>query len=154
MEELEEHRKYTIAETMIQHIGTKLVKRSAEPMTKLEYCAYRGWDPVKEEDADELVYLVEYEADERNKPNHSDHAGYISMSPKYVFDESYNKCETYMDRLLIERREITERINKLHTALANSKVPESEIDILGTQLNSMMTYASILNLRINNDLKK
>jgi len=80
-----------IAATMIQHIGTKLVKRSAEPMTKAEYNEYRGWSMPESEDPSELVYLVEYEADERNKPNHDDHAGYISMSPKYVFDESYRQ---------------------------------------------------------------
>ena len=138
-----------IAATMIQHIGTKLVKRSAEPMTKAEYNEYRGWSMPESEDPSELVYLVEYEADERNKPNHADHKGYISMSPKYVFDESYKIAETYMDRLMIEGDELSEKIIKLQKALNTpGTVPATEEGILNTQLSAMTTYLNILTMRI------
>ncbi len=59
----------------------------AKPMNRGEYNAYRGWEvPADENPADE-GYLVEYV----NSPNsnHPDHKGYISWSPKIVFEESH-----------------------------------------------------------------
>ena len=76
-----------ISEQMKTSIGTKVVK--SYPMTKKEYCDYRGWAVPEGENPDEPVYLIEYEADPKSKPNHIDHKGYISMSPKHVFDKAY-----------------------------------------------------------------
>lgn len=65
--------------------GTK--RLHAQPMTRGEYNAYRGWEnPADENPADE-GYLVEYV--DGGKPNDSRHAGYISWSPKDVFERSY-----------------------------------------------------------------
>jgi hypothetical protein len=139
--------KGTVAESMIQHIGTKLVKRSEEPMTKEEYCKYRGWETPKDEDPNALVYLVEYEADERSKPNHPDHKGYISMSPKHVFDEAYRVCETYTDRIQIEGDDLVEKMEALSSALENGRVPKEAEGLLGAQLSAMTTYLNILILR-------
>ena len=147
---MSETNKKTVAESMIQHVGTKMVKRSAVPMTKKEYCEYRGWKVPVGEDPEELVYLVEYQADERNKPNHQDHKGYISMSPKYVFDESYHVCETFKDRLVIEGQDLALKVEKLQEALMGNKVPESEIMILNAQLSAMTTYLNILAVRMEN----
>jgi len=140
-----------IAATMIQHVGTKMVKRSAEPMTKKEYCDYRGWDLPEAEDGAEMVYLVEYAEDPRNKPNHLDHKGYITMSPVYIFDESYNRCETYVDRLEIEHDELDAKCDKLIGALAGNLIPEGAKPILKTQYNAMQAYLGILKLRMEED---
>ena len=67
------------------HIGTKAVL--AHIMTKEEYCDYRGWKVPENEDPSESGYFVEYM--DGGKPNHSDHVGYVSWSPKDVFDKSY-----------------------------------------------------------------
>ena len=67
------------------HIGTKAVL--AHIMTKEEYCDYRGWEVPENEDPSESGYFVEYM--DGGKPNHSDHVGYVSWSPKDVFDKSY-----------------------------------------------------------------
>lgn len=67
------------------HIGTKAVL--AHIMTKQEYCDYRGWTVPENEDATEQGYFVEYV--DGGKPNHPDHVGYISWSPKDVFEQSY-----------------------------------------------------------------
>lgn len=80
--------KQTMSE-MKKYIGTKII--FAMPMTKEEYCDYRGWLVPGDEDPNEEVYLVEYEADENSKPNHPEHAGYISMSPKHVFEKAYRE---------------------------------------------------------------
>jgi hypothetical protein len=72
---------------MESHIGTKLIK--AKPMNRQEYSDYRGLKlPSGEEGTDE-GYLVEYQ----NSPNsnHPNHDGYISWSPKDVFEDSYKQ---------------------------------------------------------------
>ncbi len=72
------------------YVGTKTV--AASPMTRGEYNAYRGWDLPAYEDGSEQGYLVEYT--DGGKSNHKNHAGYISWSPKDVFEKSYNKVES------------------------------------------------------------
>jgi len=70
---------------MQSYVGTKTLK--AKPMTRGEYNAYRGWKTPHDEDPAEAGYLVEYT--DGGKPNHHDHAGYISWSPKDVFEYTY-----------------------------------------------------------------
>ncbi len=71
------------------YVGCKIIK--AIPTTKAEYCEYRGWEVPANEDPEEEIYLVEYEVDPKSTPNHANHAGYISMSPKHVFDNAYRR---------------------------------------------------------------
>lgn len=59
----------------------------ARPMTRGEYNAYRGWEVPAGEDPAEAGMLVEYI--DGGKPNHPGHQGYISWSPKDVFDKAY-----------------------------------------------------------------
>lgn len=65
--------------------GTKRVY--ARPMTRAEYNAYRGWEVPADENPNDEGYLVEYV--DGGKSNHPDHAGYISWSPKEVFERAY-----------------------------------------------------------------
>ena len=67
--------------------GTKRVH--AHPMNRGEYNAYRGWEVPADENPDDPGYLVEYL--DGGKSNHAAHAGYISWSPKDVFERAY--CE-------------------------------------------------------------
>lgn len=70
---------------MKQFIGTKLV--NAEPMNRLDYNNLRGWKlPVDEDGADE-GFLVEYV--DGGKANVAGYEGYVSWSPKDVFENSY-----------------------------------------------------------------
>jgi len=70
-----------------QYIGTKVI--SGTPMTRIQYNDYRGWVIPEDENPLDEGYLVEYEPNEDSPPNHIDHAGYISWSPKSVFEEAY-----------------------------------------------------------------
>lgn len=70
---------------MIPCVGTKFI--SAKRMTLGEYNAYRGWTMPGGEDPNEKGYLVEYK--DGGKPNDPRHTGYISWSPKGVFEISY-----------------------------------------------------------------
>lgn len=68
------------------YVGTKLV--NAKPMTLGEYNEFRGWDiPLNETGADE-GYLVEYR--DGGKPNVDEYIGYVSWSPKDVFELAYH----------------------------------------------------------------
>ena len=67
-------------------VGTKTIK--AIPMNRKAYNKYRGWKNQTNEKTDLEGYLVEYPDSESN---HKDHRGYISWSPKEVFEKSY-KC--------------------------------------------------------------
>lgn len=58
-------------------------------MNRADYDAYRGWELPKDEDGTDDGYLVEYV--DGGKPNHPDHKGYISWSPKEQFDGGYNE---------------------------------------------------------------
>lgn len=67
--------------------GTKQLR--AKPMTRGEYNAYRGWSAPDGEDQTTDGYLVEYE--DGGKANDSRHAGYISWSPRDVFERTYHR---------------------------------------------------------------
>ena len=58
-------------------------------MNRLAYNAYRGWELPEDEDGSDEGYLVEYL--DGGKPNHPDHKGYISWSPKEQFDNGYTE---------------------------------------------------------------
>lgn len=67
------------------YIGTKVILAMA--MTRLAYNQYRDWELPSDEDGADEGYLVEYT--DGGKPNHKDHTGYISWSPKEQFDNAY-----------------------------------------------------------------
>lgn len=85
---------------MENYIGVKEV--IAKPMTRIEYNNYRGWELPEDEKRmeNDEGYLVEY----TNSPNsnHPNHKGYISWSPKAVFDESYRQTNGMTFGLAIE----------------------------------------------------
>jgi len=68
-------------------IGTKRVK--LKPMNRQQYNDYRGLELPDDENGDDDGYLVEYT--DGGKPNHPDHAGYISWSPKAQADAAYQE---------------------------------------------------------------
>jgi hypothetical protein len=72
---------------MKQYIGTKVI--NAKPMTRLEYNEFRGWKLPSDEEGSDEGFLVEYV--DGGKGNTSAYAGYISWSPKEVFERAY-KC--------------------------------------------------------------
>ena len=92
--------------------GTKRVH--AKPMNRGDYNSYRGWEvPADENPADE-GYLVEYV--DGGRGNDSRHAGYISWSPKDVFERSYKEVKTvpglapHQQRVVDEKQDLDLRI--------------------------------------------
>jgi len=74
---------------MKDYCGTKAL--SAMPMSLGEYNLYRGWNLPKDEDPERAGYLVEYR--DGGGANHPNHDGYISWSPKDVFEASYQPVD-------------------------------------------------------------
>lgn len=73
---------------LTNYVGTKKVRAVA--MTKIAYNQLRGWAMPEGEDGTEKGYLVEYPD---SVPNHPEFGGYISWSPKQVFEEAYSKYD-------------------------------------------------------------
>jgi hypothetical protein len=67
------------------YIGNKSV--TATPMSRLEYNNLRGWDLPADENGEDEGYLVEYM--DGGQANTSMYRGYISWSPKGVFEGAY-----------------------------------------------------------------
>jgi Phage protein (N4 Gp49/phage Sf6 gene 66) family len=95
------------------YVGTKVIH--ATPMTRGFYNGLRGWTVPENEDPRDEGFMVEYT--DGGAPNVSGYAGYISWSPKDVFEKAYRPVVaqplTYLDRLKIEERELLDRLMKL-----------------------------------------
>ena len=128
------------------YTGTKQVK--AKPMNRADYNILRGWQLPADEDGTDEGYLVEYV--DGGKANVEGFAGYISWSPKGVFEMAYNPCGTYKQRLQIEYYELQEKVVKLQ-AFVNTesydKLEELQRLYLLGQLASMKAYLNYLHLR-------
>lgn len=81
------------------HIGTKII--NAHPMTRQQYNDLRGWTVPSDENPGDDGYLVEYM--DGGSANHPDYTGYISWSPKEVFDRAYRPVSamTFGDALVM-----------------------------------------------------
>ena len=90
---------------MKTYIGTKTV--SAQPMLAKE--SLKNGYKIGNHKEDEDGYEVMYED------------GYRSWSPKDVFKKAYRLSETYIDRLKIERDDLLNKLNKLHTYLSDNE---------------------------------
>ena len=136
--------------------GTKRVH--AKPMNRGDYNVYRGWEvPADENPADE-GYLVEYV--DGGRGNDSRHAGYISWSPKDVFERSYKEVKTvpglvpHQQRVVDEKQDLDLRIARLDEFMRRNPtfttLDAPERDRLEIQLDLMRDYSGILGERIAN----
>ena len=74
---------------MNRYIGTKTI--NAKPMSRQAYNNLRGWVVPADEDPADDGYLVEYI--DGGQANHPDFDGYISWSPKDVFERAYRRSD-------------------------------------------------------------
>ncbi len=125
---------------MKTYIGTKTVK--AEPMTvaDAEKVLGRKIDMKDTTHPDEEEgYLVEYED------------GYKSFSPKEVFEKAYKPSDSFLDRLYIERDQLSERLTKLRSFTQTpwfDSFPKKSRDLMKKQEEAMSSYLTILSARI------
>ena len=141
------------------HIGVKLV--DSTPMTRAEWCKYRGWELPADENGDDEGYLVEYL--DGGVSNHPNHKGYISWSPKEVFDKAYYKeavlklitkeLAPHQERVIAEEKALDDNCSKLNaftTTEIFKNLPQEEQNRLKAQYVAMTAYLWILRDRINN----
>lgn len=138
------------------YVGTKVIH--AQPMDRRSYNVLRNWELPVNENGDDEGYLVEYP----DQPANTDlYRGYVSWSPKDVFELAYEKIDlngdgavggmTWEVRLEIEATELKERIDKLEAFIGGelfNSIPENARSVLLDQKKVMDTYYSILSLRL------
>ena len=132
---------------MCAYIGTKSVL--ATTMTRGEYNVYRGWIIAENEDPSEQGYLVEYV--DGGKPNDERHKGYISWSPRDVFEKSYHQSETPQDRVRLEQRELMTKLDALENFLDKGQpsfIDDEQWALLQEQQKYMDAYSDVLAKRI------
>lgn len=83
---------------MKQYIGVKLIH--AKEMTRLAYNQLRGWELPADENGEDAGYLVEYL--DGGKANVPGYAGYVSWSPKDVFERAYKPTDGMSFGLAVE----------------------------------------------------
>ena len=83
---------------MKRFIGTKII--NAKSMTRLEYNQFRGWTLPEDENGADEGFLVEYV--DGGQTNTKEFSGYVSWSPKEVFERAYreNGKLTFGDALI------------------------------------------------------
>lgn len=124
---------------MKKYIGTKQV--SATPAWRIDGKVYPKDGEVPRSMNREDGYKVVYED------------GYESWSPKDVFEKAYRVAETFLDRLMIERKELAEKLEKLCLFTDSPKFmdvvkDENQRELLIKQRDYMGEYLNILNQRI------
>ncbi|MFP3556437.1 Gp49 family protein [Paraburkholderia sp. SIMBA_049] len=136
----------------LTYVGTKVVR--AVPMNRLTYSELRGWTVPADENPDDAGYLVEYV--DGGKPNVEGFTGYISWSPKDVFECAYTlgaepKPTTFLDRLKVEAEELEAKWGKLRLFIATpefSNLNSLEQKDLKEQADHMEDYLWVLKRRI------
>lgn len=122
----------------------------ARPMTRGDYNDLRCWSiPADENPADE-GYLVEYL--DGGKPNVPGFAGYISWSPKDVFDKGYMPASTtFQERVIAEKADLDAKLERLvafRPTDAFIKLDPEMQELLQAQIAAMTDYSNVLTERV------
>lgn len=130
----------------ILYEGTK--RLYAVPMSRGQYNAYRKWAIPLNENPEDPGYLVEYV--DGGTPNDPRHNGYISWSPKDVFERTYKPVlPDFQLRVIAEKAEVDERIDRLGKFLEHgTPVADDERKRMNDQLSVMRMLSEILGQRI------
>ena len=137
------------------YVGTKVIY--AGPMTRLAYCELRGWEVPENENGDDDGFLVQYV--DGGVPNLDGFTGYVSWSPKDVFEKAYSrptgntppKTEGWMERLKAEFYQLEDRREKLGKFFSTDTfnlLPKDDQYLLRQQYECMNGYSNILKMRI------
>ena len=123
---------------MKNYVGTKKLK--AIPMNKEEYCQYRQWEVPLNENPKEEGYLVEYL--DGGKPNDERHLGYISWSPKDVFEKTYKLIEKNNGVLTEGEKRVRTNFNvsSLKIVDETKQLMAKVINLLTTDQNDVASY--------------
>ena len=123
---------------MKKYVGTKELK--AIPMNKEEYCQYRQLEVPLNENPKEEGYLVEYL--DGGKPNDERHLGYISWSPKDVFEKAYKLIEENNGVLTEGEKRVRTTFNVLSSKSVDTikQLMAETINLLSRDQNDVASY--------------
>ena len=132
---------HELRKSMMGYIGRKEIL--AKPMNRRDYNDLRGWVLPEDEDGDDEGYLVEYL--DGGKANVDGFKGYISWSPKDVFERAYQRKESYEDCLTIRLRDIQREIHEIEFEIEHRVITDSmQVEFLNSQLKALKTYEKLL----------
>lgn len=142
----------------VTYVGTKVIHAVA--MTRGDYNILRGWELPADENGDDNGYLVQYA--DGGSPNVAGFDGYVSWSPRSVFERTYSvglrlEPETFLTRLEAERDRTISDLAKLTAFLESdgiSKLSETALEDLRLQKGVMTQLAFILSKRYDDLLVK
>lgn len=118
-----------------QPIYTGIKEVKAFPMTREDYNTPRGWTVPEDENPNDEGYLVEYL--DGGEANHPQFQGYISWSPKEVFENAYFRTSYGADEF--ESMSVPE----LAATLRELKTRLEEVGALKTELQKAYDFLSI-----------
>ena len=135
------------------YIGTKVVH--AVLMNRLDYNKFRGWELPLNEDGNDEGYLVQYT--DGGATNVNRFTGYVSWSPRAVFEGSYvvgiaQPKTTVRSRLVKELAETSDRLEKLQVFCSSETfrgLPAIEQNDLRMQAATMSSLVPILQRRLS-----
>lgn len=127
-------------EKLRTYIGIKAVQ--AKPMTRLQYNTLRGWEVPQDENPQDAGYLVVY-PDSPNR-NVDGFDGYVSWSPKEVFEKSHKETrqkvtKEYIESLIIDvaYQKIGEKTTHCMITLANGFTVTGEASCVDPKIFDM-----------------
>lgn len=136
------------------YVGAKAVY--AVPMDRLTYNELRGWELPEGENGDDEGYLVQHV--HGGKANVDGFTGYVSWSPKEVFEKTYSLAqpkqveeETFQDRMKKEEEELSNKVDELASFLGSKSyvsLCKRKQGLLREQLRHMRRYLSVLRDRM------
>lgn len=137
---------------MKAYVGTKAI--NAKPITRGEYNAVRGWAIPEDENPEDEGYMVEYA--ESFEGNVEGYDGYVTWSPKDVFERAYKEISTdsqsFLGRMKEEHEGLRDKYLKADAFINGSELyrtlPVEEQRDLQEQRTAMHVYLEILWRRI------
>lgn len=142
---------FSLGSEVTTHVGTKVIH--ATMMNRARYNALRGWSVPADENPLDEGYLVQYaDGGALNVPGFT---GYVSWSPKDVFERAYGDgykapAETFYDRLVKEVSDLRDKVEKLRAYIDSGKaaqLPIHDYNDLREQLSHMVAYLLVLEKR-------
>lgn len=119
-------------------------------MTRGEYNTLRGWTVPEDENPNDSGFLIEHVG---TQPNTKDFAGYIEWKPSDFVYERYVRVDNPLERLVVEKEDLHDRINKLSDFIQYAqetfhRLPEEQKLLMVNQLPLMKSLEEILAKRI------
>lgn len=138
--------KKLLALSMVAFAGASAVH--AATMTRQEYNDYRGWQLPEDENGNDVGYILEDRAGQKNTEQLD---GFVQWLPKDEFLRKFASAETPQDRVRLEQRELHTKLDALENFLDKGQpsfIDDEQWALLQEQQKHMDAYNDVLVKRI------